>query len=145
MSIVVITGPRDDAEVQAPEDDAMWQLWERAQVAGTDLLWRPCSDFAEMTGYLDRSSRDHAELVLLDIDANAIPAHDIAPLREALAALEVPYIEIHDHSDEGDASSLAPGHPSLVSVVVPGNARASYDMALSIGLRYLAKDIALAA
>jgi hypothetical protein len=38
-----------------------------------------------------------------------------------------------------------PGHPSLVSVVVPGNARAGYEMALSIGLKYLEPVAQLAA
>jgi len=145
MSIVVITGPRHDAVHATLADDAMWRLWERAQAAGVDLLWRPCHDFVEMTGYLDRSPSDHAELVLLDVDANDIPPEDIAPLRDALAHLGVPYIEIHDGSDEADASGLVPGHPSLVNVVVPGNAGAGYNMALSIGLRYLAEDARLAA
>jgi 3-dehydroquinate dehydratase len=145
MSIVVITGPRHDAVHATLADDAMWRLWERAQAAGVDLLWRPCHDFVELTGYLDRSIGDHAELVLLDVDANDVPAEDVAPLRDALAHLSVPYIEIHDDSDEADASGLVPGHPSLVSVVVPGNASAGYNMALSIGLRYLAEDARLAA
>jgi hypothetical protein len=145
MSIVVITGPRHDAVETTLADDAMWRLWERAQAAGVDLLWRPCHDFVELTGYLDRSTGDHAELVLLDVDANDVPVEDVAALRDALAHLNVPYIEIHDGSDEADASALVPGHPSLVSVVVPGNAGAGYDMALSIGLRYLAEDARLAA
>lgn len=145
MSIVVITGPRPCAEQATLAEDAMFRLWERAQAAGVDLLWRPCIDFNELTGYLGRSPSDHADLVLLDIDANDVPAQDVAPLREALAVLDVPYIEVHDHSDASDASALVPGHPSLVSVVVPGNAMAGYDMALSIGLRYLADEARLAA
>jgi 3-dehydroquinate dehydratase len=145
MSIVVITSPRQHAEQATLADDAMWRLWERAQAAGVDLLWRPCNDFIEMTGYLGRSPGDHAELVLLDVDANDVPMQDVAPLRDALASLGVPYIEVHDHSDATDASALVPGHPSLVSVVVPGNTMAGYDMALSIGLRYLADGTRLAA
>ncbi|GAA0912488.1 hypothetical protein GCM10009552_27040 [Rothia nasimurium] len=123
----------------------MWRLWERAQAAGMDLLWRPCNDFVELTGYLDRSLIDHAELVLLDVDAADVPEADVIPLRRALSSLDVPYIEIHDGSDEADASMLAPAHPSLVSVVVPGDAMAGYDMALSIGLRYLGAQARLAA
>ncbi|UPG87064.1 hypothetical protein L2Y94_06835 [Luteibacter aegosomatis] len=147
MSIVVITGPRHDATSSTTPlaDDAMWKLWERAQAAGVDLLWRPCQDFVELTGHLDRSPVDRADLVLLDVDAAEIPESDVAPLRHALASLDVPYIEIHDGSDQSDASTLVPGHPSLVSVVVPGNAMAGYDMALSIGLRYLGANARLAA
>ncbi|NII54418.1 hypothetical protein [Luteibacter sp. SG786] len=145
MSIVVITGPRTCAEQVTFTDDAMFRLWERAQAAGVDLLWRTCSDFNELTRHLGRSPSDHADLVLLDVDANDIPMQDMAPLRDALAVLDVPYIEVHDHSDASDASALAPGHPSLVSVVVPGNTMAGYDMALSIGLRYLADETRLAA
>jgi len=147
MSIVVITGPRHDVpSSSAPlAEGAMWKLWERAQAAGVDLLWRPCQDFVELTGHLGRSPVDHAELVLLDVDAAEIPESDVAPLRQALATLGVPYIEIHDGSDQADASMLVPGHPSLVSVVVPGNAMAGYDMALSIGLRYLGANVRMAA
>lgn len=145
MSIVVITGPRHDAVQATMADDAMWRLWERAQAAGIDLLWRPCHDFVELTGYLDRSADDRAELVLLDVDANDVPSEDVIALRDALAHLDAPYIEIHAGSDEADASTLVPGHSSLVSVVVPGDASAGYNMALSIGLRYLAEDARLAA
>jgi hypothetical protein len=145
MSIVVITGPRHAAARTTLPDDAMWRLWERAQAAGVDLFWRPCADFVEMTGHLDRSDADHAELVLIDVDANDVPASDVAALRDSLSHLRVPYIEIHDHSDASDPSALVPGHPSLVSVVVPGNARAGYEMALSIGLKYLEPVAQLAA
>jgi 3-dehydroquinate dehydratase len=145
MSIVVITGPRRCAAEATLADDAMFRLWDRAQAAGVDLLWRPCSDFNELTGYLGRSPSDHAELVLLDVDASDVPVQDVAPLRDALAVLDVPYIEVHAHSDASDASALVPGHPSLVSVVVPGDAVAGYEMALSIGLRYLAGEARLAA
>jgi 3-dehydroquinate dehydratase len=145
MSIVVITGPRHGAAHATLADEAMCRLWDRAQAAGTDLLWRPCSDFHDVVMQLDHSPDDHAQLVLLDVDANDVPAHDVAPLRDALAALHVPYIEMHDDSDASDASALVPSHPSLVSVVVPGNTMAGYDMALSIGLRYLGRDVAMAA
>lgn len=145
MSILVITAPRHDAAHQVLADDAMWRMWERAQAAGVDLLWRPCADFVELTACLGRCPVDQAELVLLDVDADEVPAQDVAPLRDALAALSVPYIEMHGDSDASDASALAPGHPSLVSVVVPGNPMAGYDMALSIGLRYLSTTERMAA
>ncbi|MDF3981993.1 hypothetical protein P3W24_09815 [Luteibacter sp. PPL201] len=147
MSIVVITSPWRDAprSPAPPAQDAMWRLWERAQAVGVDLLWHPCRDVAELTAHLARSPVEHAELVLLDIDAAAVPEEDKEPLRHALASLEAPYIEVHEGSDETDASALVPGHPSLVSVVVPGDACASYDMALSIGLRYLGAGRRLAA
>lgn len=136
MSILVITGPCPDASSAPLADATMCGLWERAQSAGVELRWRPCRDFADLGSQL-RASND-ADLVLLDVDAARVPPDEVASVREALAALPVPYIEIHDDSREIDASDLAPGHPSLVSVVVPGNAAASYAMALSIGLRYLA-------
>lgn len=143
MSILVITGPGADASTAPLADAAMCRLWERAQSAGVDLCWRPCRDFDDLGGYL-RAAND-TELVLLDVDADTVPASMVAGLRDALAALPVPYIEIHDDSRETDASALVPGHPSLVSVVVPGNAAASYDMALAIGLRYLASGMRAAA
>jgi hypothetical protein len=143
MSILVITGPRGDAHGAPLADAAMCRLWERAQAAGVDLCWRPCRDFAELGSCL--SASNDAELVLLDVDADTVPASQVACVREALSALPVPYIEIHDDSRETDASALAPGHPSLVSVVVPGDAAAGYDMALSIGLRYLAQGARAAA
>jgi hypothetical protein len=143
MSILVITGPRGNGMAAPLADAAMCRLWDRAQSAGIDLRWRPCGDFHEL-GCCLRGGND-AELILLDVDADTVPPCDIAGLREALSALSVPYIEIHDDSREGDASALAPGHPALVSVVVPGNAAAGYDMALSIGLRYLAEGPRMAA
>jgi len=143
MSILVITGPRHDALTAPLVDAAMCRLWERAQAAGVDLCWRPCRDFTELRGCL--RAGEGAELVLLDVDADAVPERDVAGLRDALAALPVPYIEVHDDSREADASALVPGHPSLVSVVVPGDAAAGYDMALSIGLRYLAAGVRVAA
>ncbi|UPG88892.1 hypothetical protein L2Y96_15990 [Luteibacter aegosomaticola] len=143
MSILVITGPCGDAQGAPLADAAMCRLWERAQSAGVDLCWRPCRDFAELGSCL--SASNDAELVLLDVDADMVPASQVACVREALSALPVPYIEIHDDSRETDACALAPGHPSLVSVVVPGDAAAGYDMALSIGLRYLAQGARAAA
>lgn len=145
MSIVVITAPRHGPANATWADDAMWRLWERAQASGVELLWRPCRDFPELTGHIGRSLIDHADLVLIDVDANAVPDNDVGPLRDALAALPVPYIEVHDNSDASDASELVPGHPCLASVVVPGNTLASYDMALAIGLRYLSNERRLAA
>jgi len=143
MSILVITGPRGDAQATPLADAAMCRLWERAQSAGVDLCWRPCRDFAELGSCL--GAGNDAELVLLDVDADGVPPSQVAGVREALSSLPVPYIEIHRDSREADASALAPGHPSLVSVVVPGNAAAGYDMALSIGLRYLALEARAAA
>ncbi|MGF6493516.1 3-dehydroquinate dehydratase [Luteibacter sp. 621] len=143
MSILVITGPRNDMPAAPLADAAMCRLWERAQSAGIDLSWRPCRDFSEL-GHCLRCG-NNAELILLDVDADSVPACHVAGLRDALSALPVPYIEVHDDSRESDASVLAPGHPALVSVVVPGNAAAGYDMALSIGLRYLAEGARLAA
>lgn len=145
MSIVVITAPRHGPANATWADDAMWRLWERAQAAGVDLLWRPCSDFPELTDHIGRSVIDHADLVLIDVDANAVPDNDVGPLRDALTALPVPYIEVHDDSDASDASELVPGHPCLASIVVPGNTMASFDMALAIGLRYLSNEPRLAA
>lgn len=145
MSIVVITAPRHGPANATWADDAMWRLWERAQASGVDLLWRPCRDLLEFTGHIGRWATDHADLVLIDVDANDVPDGEVAPLRDALAALPVPYIEVHDHSDASDASELVPGHPCLASVVVPGNTMGSYDMALAIGLRYLSNEPRLAA
>jgi hypothetical protein len=143
MSILVITAPRADGVAPPMAATAMCRLWERAQTMGVDLQWRPCGDFST----LERCLRcaDGAELILLDLDADAVPAPSMAGLRDALMALPVPYIEIHDDSRDLDASTLAPGHPSLVSVVVPGDAEACHAMALSIGLRYLAAERRLAA
>ncbi|WP_036111453.1 MULTISPECIES: hypothetical protein [Luteibacter] len=145
MSIVVITAPRHGPTNATCAEHAMWRLWERAQASGVDLLWRPCSDFPELTDHIGRSASDHADLVLIDVDANDVPDGDVAQLRDALAALPVPYIEVHDDSDASDASELVPGHPCLASVVVPGDTMASYDMALAIGLRYLSNEPRLAA
>ena len=143
MSILVITGPRESGMAPPLADTAMCRLWERAQAVGVDLQWRPCGDYADVTRCL--RAAHGSELVLLDLDADAVPTTCEAGLREALMALPVPYIEIHDDSREGDASALAPGHPALVSVVVPGDAGACHDMALSIGLRYLAAERRVAA
>lgn len=143
MSILVITGPHESGMAPPLADTAMCRLWERAQAVGVDLQWRPCGDYAEVTRSL--RAAHGADLVLLDLDADTVPAACEAGLREALMALPVPYIEIHGDSREGDASVLAPGHPALVSVVVPGDAGAGHEMALSIGLRYLAAERRVAA
>jgi len=134
MSIVVITGPHPDSESSDPSD--LCRLWERAQSTGVDLVWRQCDTFDQLSQCL-ATPDDDAELIMLDVDAARIPPSQVDPMREALSALPMPYIEMHADSDAVDASTLAPGHPSVVSVVVPGNAMVSYDMALSIGLRLL--------
>jgi len=136
MSIVVITGPHPDPEPSDPA--AMCHLWERAQATGVDLVWRRCDTFDQLSDCLDMPGKD-AELIVLDVDAARVPPAHVDPLRDALSALRVPYIEMHDDSEAIDASTLVPGHPSLVSVVVPGNANAGYAMALAIGLRLLGK------
>jgi len=142
MSIVVITGPRPESE--PPRADDLCRLWERAQSTGVELVWRQCASVDELSRCLAAPGND-AELIMLDMDAAAVPASAIDTMRDALSSLRVPYIEMHDESNAIDASTLAPGHPSLVSVVVPGNASAGYAMALSIGLRFLRHGEALAA
>ena len=143
MSIVAISGPH--LPDQPPLADArICRLWEKAQAAGMDFEWHPCADFAEVANCL-ASCNATAELVMLDVDAAELPDASAAPVRDALAALRAPYIEVHDRTGASDVSTLVPGHPSMVSVVIPGDPAAGYAMARTIGLRYLADTTRLAA
>jgi 3-dehydroquinate dehydratase II len=136
MSIVIITSPEAHRALDHV-DGTLCGLWEQAQASGHDLTWCRCSDYAEVTRCLDQCCVQAPELVLLDLDAAAVPDDVLPRLRNALCRMHSPYIEAHDDTDASDASGLAPGHASLASVTVPGDSARSYAMALSIGLRYL--------
>ncbi|QWT19713.1 hypothetical protein KPL74_18425 [Bacillus sp. NP157] len=136
MSILlVVAAPDLDADAFVASEPMM-QLWDRAQAAGEDLLWRPCRDVTDVAACL-ATPRD-VDLILLDMDPDAIDEPGTTLLRDALNASSIPLIEIHDGSREGDLARVSPGHASLVSITVPGNRIGGYGMALSVGLRYLA-------
>ncbi len=145
MSILLLVAPIYPSGAEAVADDALMSLWERAQVHGEDLVWRACADIEQVTDCLAGRQAASADLILMDVDADAIPETQVAPLRRALNALNVPLIEIHADSRAGDLATISPAHPSLVSVTTPGNPAAGYEMALSIGLRYLARNRQMAA
>ncbi|MBB3228335.1 hypothetical protein FHW69_002970 [Luteibacter sp. Sphag1AF] len=127
MSIMVIS---ESAKAAA----SAFTCVTRAQAAGQTLLWKVCDGVDGATACLRSSRQEGADLVLLDMD---VPAEG-DPLSDALARLEVPFIEVHDRDD-------AMTHPALVTVVVPGDRVAGVNMALSIALRYLADPARMAA
>jgi hypothetical protein len=135
--VVVITGPQAGTDRPLPSSESMCRLWEKAQAEGTDLLWHPCEDARAVSASLTTTSTQRADLLLLDLDVDGLTQAEEVTLRQALAAVTAPSIEVHHRSDATDASALTPGHASLVSVVVPGDRVAGYAMALAIGLRYL--------
>ncbi|WP_448099234.1 hypothetical protein [Luteibacter yeojuensis] len=145
MSILLLVAPVHPQGTEAVADDALMGLWDRAQAQGEDLVWRACADIEQVTDCLAGREAASVDLVLLDVDADAIPEGQVAPLRRALNELSVPLIEIHADSRAGDLATISPAHPSLVSVTTPGNPAAGYEMALSIGLRYLARNRQMAA
>ncbi|QDE41315.1 hypothetical protein FIV34_20005 [Luteibacter pinisoli] len=145
MSILLVVAPMLANPLPPVANSTMMTLWDRAQAEGEDLLWRPCDDMGDVIRCLSCQGDAAADLILLDIDADAIAAPDIEPLRHALNACKVPVIEVHDDSREGDLARIAPGHASVVSITVPGDRNAGYGMALSVGLRYIAQQRRMAA
>ncbi|WP_242112536.1 type II 3-dehydroquinate dehydratase [Luteimonas aquatica] len=133
MSIVMIrmSEPQSPAQYDpALLPGILGGLQARAARAGRALRRYHCTCERELLERLERVREDGAEIVLLDPGAysQAKPA-----LRQALARLEVPYIEVHDDFVGQQEPVIAP-RAGPVLAVVNGYGAQSYAEALSIAL-----------
>jgi 3-dehydroquinate dehydratase-1 len=106
-------------------------LHARVARTGRTLRRYQCASEHELLERLARVADDGAEIVLLD--PGAYSPQSKASLRDALARLKVPYIEVHDDFvGQQEPVIVPPSGPMLA--VVNGYGAQSYTAALSIAL-----------
>lgn len=133
MSIVMIRMSEPQAATQYDASllpDILEALHARAARAGRTLCRYQCADERELLDRLAHLADDRAEIVLLDPGAYS---QSKASLRDALARLKVPYIEVHDDFVGQQEPVIAPPVGPMLAVV-NGYGAQSYTAALSIAL-----------
>ncbi len=130
MSIVLLQGPAA-GPVSLPPHAAL----------SIDLI--QCDTLPAMVGGLHLARCQRAPLVVLD--PGAWSARDCAlhgaALRDALDALDAPYIELHDHSAQEFAHWAHPQHEALAVFNVDRDAAARLTMALAVAARLVAAPL----
>lgn len=134
---MIVQGPHTPASSLSQE--LLRQLKQLAWAAGRTVEVCTCMGLRELVARV-RTARPHnTEFMVIAPGtlAQQSQLHPEAGLGDALDALNMPYVEVQD----GDAS-LDVGNPShhgpLATVVVNGDARISYSIALNIALKRLA-------
>ena len=132
MSIVMIRGPEDpDPERSGAIPDAVYKTLSRcAADAGKALMIYSCGSEEELVERLRQTRRDNADIVLLDPGRCAQASER---LRDALAQLQVQYIEVHDDR-YGAMDPVIPSGNGPRAAVVNGYAAQSYVLAMWIAL-----------
>lgn len=141
MAIVVLQGP-----AAAPHRlgvDAACALWRVARAAGQVLSFRASASASAFAASLRQGIDARDAFVLVDPGDVAATA-DPAELRDALEALRVPYVEVHDRSAGVLDLSLRPDAMPLATIVINGDLASGYRIALGIALRRLALAARLA-
>lgn len=105
-------------------------LHARVARTGRILCRYQCASEHELLDRLARVAEDNAEIVLLDPGAYS---QSKASLRDALARLQVPYIEVHDDFVGQQEPVIAPPSGPVLALV-NGYGAQSYTAALSIAL-----------
>ena len=140
VSILILRGPQSEAAVEWPPQTLSGPvragLIERAASAGKAIALRCCRDERELVDCLRGMRAANTELLLLDPGA-CVPAS--AELRDALDALPMPYIEVHDDAMGALEPSIVP-HCGPRLRLIHGYAAHSYTLALSIALEHLGCD-----
>lgn len=130
MPILMLQGPDDD--VGRPMREALQaELDARARSAGQVLRHERCASEAQLAERLARIDRRQADIILLGPGQCANPA---GPVRDALASLAVPYIEVREDTHDRPEPVL-PAGPRVA--LVNGYAAQGYTLAMSLALETL--------
>ncbi|WP_062356884.1 hypothetical protein [Pseudoxanthomonas mexicana] len=140
MSILILRGPHAGAAAGSPPHFASTDhdLRLRAHSAGHALHCRAFDSLRDLLPRLRqvRQVRRQDGMVLIDAGDLAVDSPDDAhALRDALDALPVPYIELHDDAAHALEPRVQPQHPPLVTVILRDDLPHAYTMALAIALR----------
>lgn len=135
MGILVVQGPATPSRRLGVE--AASALWRIARAAGQALDFRASASASAFAASLRHAADARRSFVLVDpgdIDATIDPAE----LRDALQALRVPYVEVHDRSDRVLDLSLRPDAMPLATIVINNDLASGYRIALGVALRRIA-------
>lgn len=137
MSIVIIRGPEGPhaggrTHASSLPGEVLAALVERAASAGTAIAIRTCASVEEFASALGISEREGAELIVADPGAHA----GRSMVAEAMRALRVPYIEVHDDGCDPLEPQLE-GDAGRRIAVVHGYAAQGYMLAMSKALEHL--------
>lgn len=133
MDILILQGPRPAARRLAFAATA--RLWRIAHVAGHVLNVHACASPALFIDAIHRVARSRNGFVLLDPGACHVP--DCEPLREALDAMAVPHVQVHDRSEQALDLPLRPCAQPVATIVIHDDLAAGYSIALAVALRRL--------
>jgi hypothetical protein len=128
MSVFILQGP---APGRAP-------IPASTQALPVDLIH--CNGVAALVGGL-RLARCHGATLVV-VDAGTLPQRDCllhaAAMRQALDALDAPYIELHDRSTQEFAHWARPHHAALAVFNLDHDATGRYAMAMAVATRLAA-------
>lgn len=136
MTIMIVQGPHRHAG--SLSRDLLNHLKQLALAAGRTVEVCTCVGLREFVARLRTARPQHTEFMLLAPGtlAQQSQIHPEAGLSDALEALNMPYVEVQD-----DEASLRTHdyshHGPLATVVINGDVRASYHIALGIALKRL--------
>ncbi|GLQ90210.1 hypothetical protein GCM10007898_37850 [Dyella flagellata] len=134
---MIVQGPH--AQASSLSRELLGQLKQLALAAGRTVEVCTCVGLREFVARV-RTARPHStEFMVLAPGTLAQQSrlHPEAGLGDALGALGMPYVEVQDgESLPEQANSFE--HGPLATVVVNGDARTSYSIALGIALKRLA-------
>lgn len=141
MSILILRGPH----AQAATDPSLslasidQDLRRRAHSSGHALHCRGFRSLHDLLSRL-RQVRRQDHMVLIDAGDLAVDSPDDAhALRDALDALPVPYMELHDDAAHALEPRTQPQHAPLVTVILCGDLASAYTMALAVAVHRLGR------
>ena len=137
VTIMIVQGPQ--ARAPSLSRELLGQLKQLALAAGRTVEVCTCTGLREFVARV-RTARPHnTEFMVLAPGTLALQSqlHPEAGLGDALDALDMPYVEVQDGEASLESDSFS-HHGPLATVVVNGDERTSYSIALSIALRRLA-------
>ncbi|WP_284399716.1 type II 3-dehydroquinate dehydratase [Dyella lipolytica] len=137
---MIVQGPH--ANARSLSGELLGHLQQLARAAGRTLEVCSCNGLREFVARVRTARSQTTEFMLLDPGSltQQVQAHPEAGLGDALDALNMPYIEVHDDSDD----TLEPRdvlHAPLATIVIHGDLGTSYRIALGIALRRLSASV----
>jgi 3-dehydroquinate dehydratase-2 len=146
LKILVLNGPNLNLlGTREPEhygattlDQILVQLREQAKVAGVE-----CTDFQsnaehELVGRVQTAAQDGTDFIIIN---PAALTHTSVGLRDALQAVDIPFIEVHLSNIHAREEFRKQSYFSDIAVgVISGLGPIGYELALQAAVRYLEED-----
>jgi len=110
------------------------RLIERAKLAGVRIAAYQSNSEAELVERIQQAGRDHVDFILIN---PAAYTHTSVAMRDALAAVGIPFVEVHLSNVFARETFRHRSYFSDIAVgVISGLGAQGYELALEFALRY---------